>query len=298
MDAGRIPAGTAVPDRLDRYRRGAAAGGCAPGPEVSRQRQAFPIPMRLRGLRGRAHGIDVRDHPRRDPVHRVRPRNRIWRKLARLRGTSTAIGAHLDFLMDELKAFLLVAAVGVRLWRADGQATWLLESLLALVAVASAISLTTFLRRPEYAAATGAKMGHGRGDYGEGFAGETAAEAPAPRGPPPARSLSVKRVIEAAGSFVVHYPSYLVFVAICDRMDCFFTRIYSSTPRTSGARCWASPGSWAGGAHEGHHRCCRARAEAGTRDRRHPEVHGLGRRQANPASPAGSRWRPRARRSS
>jgi phosphatidylglycerophosphate synthase len=141
-------------------------------------------------------------------------------QLARLRGTSSAIGAHLDFLMDELKAFLLVASVGVRLWRGDGQAAWLLESLLALVAVASAISLTTFLRRPEYAAATGAKMGHGRGDYGEGFAGDTDREAPTPGGPP-ARSLSVKRMIEAAGSFVVHYPSYLVFVAICDRMDLF-----------------------------------------------------------------------------
>lgn len=95
-------------------------------------------------------------------------------QLARLRGTSSPIGAHLDFLMDELKAFLLVAAVAVRLWLADGQPRWLLEGLVALVAVASAISLTTFLRRPEYAAATGASVGHGRGDYGEGFA------APAP----------------------------------------------------------------------------------------------------------------------
>src|SRR5262245_60932378 len=56
-------------------------------------------------------------------------------QLARLRGTSSPIGAHLDFLMDELKAFLLVAAVGVRLWRADARAAWLIEALLALVAV-------------------------------------------------------------------------------------------------------------------------------------------------------------------
>jgi len=37
-------------------------------------------------------------------------------QLARLRGTSSPVGAHLDFLMDELKAFVLVAAVAVRLW--------------------------------------------------------------------------------------------------------------------------------------------------------------------------------------
>src|SRR5690242_858455 len=131
-------------------------------------------------------------------------------QLARLRGTSTPIGAHLDFLMDELKAFLLVAAVGVRLWRADGNPRWLLEGLLALVAVASAISLTTFLRRPEYAAATGAAVGHGLGDYGEGFAAKA-----------PPRGLSPKRLVEAAGSFVVHYPSYIVFIALANRIDIF-----------------------------------------------------------------------------
>jgi hypothetical protein len=133
-------------------------------------------------------------------------------QLARLRGTSTPIGAHLDFLMDELKAFLLVAAVGVRLWRADGRTRWLLEGLAALVAVAAAISLTTFLRRPEYAAATGAAVNRGRGDYGDGF---TAAP------PPAARGFSPKRAVEAVGSFVVHYPSYIVFVALANRLDLF-----------------------------------------------------------------------------
>jgi phosphatidylglycerophosphate synthase len=152
-------------------------------------------------------------------------------QLARLRGTSTPIGAHLDFLMDELKAFLLVAAVAVRLWRGDpgdGRDRWLLEGLLALVAVASAISLTTFLRRPEYAASTGAVVGQGRGDYSggvkaaEGTASETTASA-SPENAAPSRgsALSPKRLIEAAGSFVVHYPSYIVFVAIFDRMDVF-----------------------------------------------------------------------------
>jgi len=131
-------------------------------------------------------------------------------QLARLRGTSTPIGAHLDFLMDELKAFLLVAAVGVRLWRADGDARWLLEGLLALVAVAAAISLTTFLRRPEYAAATGTARQQGTGDYGEGFA--------APAAP---RGLSPKRAVEAVGSLIVHYPSYIVFVALFNRIDLF-----------------------------------------------------------------------------
>jgi phosphatidylglycerophosphate synthase len=141
-------------------------------------------------------------------------------QLARLRGTSSPVGAHLDFLMDELKAFLLVAAVGVRLWRADGRTAWLLEALLTLVAVASAISLTTFVRRPEYAAATGAPVSQGRGDYGGGFEGHApqAADAPAAGGGLVRR---VKGLAEALGGFLIHYPSYIVFVALADRLDLF-----------------------------------------------------------------------------
>ena len=145
-------------------------------------------------------------------------------QLARLKGTSSPVGAHLDFLMDELKAFLLIAAVGVRLWLASGESRWLLEALLGLVIVASAISLTTFLRRPEYAAATGARVGMGAGDYGDGFA------QPAPEGAGPvgtaagagkAARLSPMRALEALGKLIVHYPSYIVFVALANRIDLF-----------------------------------------------------------------------------
>jgi phosphatidylglycerophosphate synthase len=131
-------------------------------------------------------------------------------QLARLRGTSTPVGAHLDFLMDELKAFLLVAAVGVRLWQVHGEERWLLEALAGLCAVASAISLTTFVRRPEYLAVTGGAPPVTAGDYGEGFA--------AP--PPPAR-FSPARAVEALGKFLIHYPSYLVYVALADVLPWF-----------------------------------------------------------------------------
>jgi phosphatidylglycerophosphate synthase len=135
-------------------------------------------------------------------------------QLARLKGISSPVGAHLDFLMDELKAFLLIAAVGIRLWLASGRPWWLVEGLLGLVIVASAISLTTFMRRPEYAAATGSKAATGAGDYGDGFA----------EGPPAggaARRLSPLRAVEALGKLIVHYPSYILFVALADRIDLF-----------------------------------------------------------------------------
>jgi phosphatidylglycerophosphate synthase len=127
-------------------------------------------------------------------------------QLARLRGTSSPVGAHLDFLMDELKAFLLVAACGARLWWEKEVDFWMLEGLVGVVIVASAISLTTFVRRPEY-------VGSGprptsAGDYGEGFV-----QAPVRRGP--------LGLVEALGKFLMHYPSYLVYIAVLDRLDLF-----------------------------------------------------------------------------
>jgi phosphatidylglycerophosphate synthase len=132
-------------------------------------------------------------------------------QLARLRHRASPVGAHLDFLMDELKAFLLVAACGIRLWRADSHELWLVEAVLGLLVVASAISLTTFMRRPEYLTATGAARPQSAGDYGDGFAPAASK----------ARALSVVGLVEDLGRFLVHYPSYILIVAIADQLDVF-----------------------------------------------------------------------------
>jgi len=131
-------------------------------------------------------------------------------QLARLKGTSSPVGAHLDFLMDELKAFTLIAAIAVRLWMPAHDPRWLLEGLAGLVVLAAAISLTTFVRRPEYAAATGAAVSQGTGDYGEGFAQPAAAARRSPLA-----------LIEAVGRFIVHYPSHIWLVALVNRIDIF-----------------------------------------------------------------------------
>jgi hypothetical protein len=141
-------------------------------------------------------------------------------QLARLRGTSTPIGAHLDFLMDELKAFLLVAASGVRLWRELGVPFWLLEGLGGTVVVASAISLTTFVRRPEY----DGRRPTSAGDYGDGFVDSAT---PVPRGP--------VQLVEGLGKFLIHYPSYLVVVALFDRLD-LFLHVYVAINAAHAAR--------------------------------------------------------------
>ena len=132
-------------------------------------------------------------------------------QLARLKHMASPVGAHLDFLMDELKAFMLVAAAGLRLWQSDGHELWLVEALLGLVVIASAISLTTFMRRPEYLAATGAARPQSAGDYGDGFAAKELARP----------SASIVGLVEDLGRFLIHYPSYLLLVAIADQLDMF-----------------------------------------------------------------------------
>jgi phosphatidylglycerophosphate synthase len=126
-------------------------------------------------------------------------------QLARWRAASSSVGAHLDFLMDELKAFLLVSSSAVRWWRsAPASALPLVVGLFGLVAVASAISLTTFMRRPEYAKREGAPV-------------VLAPEAGEPLG----QRDGWIRTVERGGQFVLHYPSWILVPALFDRLDLF-----------------------------------------------------------------------------
>lgn len=122
--------------------------------------------------------------------------------LARWRGTASPVGHLLDFLMDELKAFCLLAAVAVRLFQEQQDVRFLLLGLFGLVALASGIALTTFVRRPEVAGPSTASTG--------------ATSAP--------RSLMRRIVglIESGAKFLIHYPSYLLYVALLGRIELYF----------------------------------------------------------------------------
>jgi hypothetical protein len=125
-------------------------------------------------------------------------------QLARLKSMSTPVGAHLDFLMDELKAFAVLGAVGVRLWLVKGDLYYLCATILGLAILASAISLTTFIRRPEYAPPP-----------------PTSGMAPPPPLPKDPIKLAV-RVVVGLAKFIAHYPSYMLFLALVDRIEFYF----------------------------------------------------------------------------
>ncbi|MCC6666943.1 MAG: CDP-alcohol phosphatidyltransferase family protein [Polyangiaceae bacterium] len=121
--------------------------------------------------------------------------------LARWRGTASATGHLLDFLMDEIKAFVLLGAVAIRMFRQAHDPRWLLLGVGGLVVLATGIAITTFQRRPEVSGKPA-----------------DAKEAPAPR-----RSLAraLAGLPLAGAKFLVHYPSYILYVAIAGRPELY-----------------------------------------------------------------------------
>lgn len=143
--------------------------------------------------------------------------------LARHKKLASKEGHLFDFFTDEIKAVLLAGALGVRLYRAGGFGPtlhlpfvdrWPAESPLFLFAatagsiiLASAISLTNFVRRPEISGK------------------ETTVEAYYETMETTQRRSIVGWVAWAVMTFLRflgHYPSHLWAFALADRLDGFF----------------------------------------------------------------------------
>lgn len=117
--------------------------------------------------------------------------------LARLRAVASPAGHLLDFLMDELKAFAILAAAAVRLQLEHPERPFLLLGLFGLVCLASGIALTSFIRHPVIAP---------------------------PKSEPVVathKPFSAARLIESSAKFVIHYPSYILYVALYGRLELF-----------------------------------------------------------------------------
>ena len=121
--------------------------------------------------------------------------------LARWRNQQSTPGHLLDFLMDEIKAFMILAAASVRLWREHQSETFLLIGLGGLVCLSTGIAITTFQRRPEIA--------------------PPAPPADAPVPPPPSVVKRAVGLVERVARFLIHYPSYILYVALTGRLEWF-----------------------------------------------------------------------------
>src|SRR5262249_35717031 len=145
-------------------------------------------------------------------------------QLARLKKTTSLVGHHLDFLMDEIKAFLVFASVTARLWRFSGDTNYLLVGLAGMACLGAGLSMTTFMRRPEYGAPPPTDDGQPA----------TLRELRGPVG------IAVG-LAERAARFVVHYPSYILLVALVPpgRLDFYFWA-YAAVNALYAARCFAA----------------------------------------------------------
>jgi phosphatidylglycerophosphate synthase len=126
-------------------------------------------------------------------------------QLARLESMTSEVGAYLDFLIDEVKALLLVGAFSVRLWLIHDEIMWLLAGLAGMALVSLATSLTNFVRRPEYA---GRDIKPGESARRKGARPE---------------GLLPKTLwgIQSLASWLVHYPSWFVYIALADGLSGF-----------------------------------------------------------------------------
>jgi len=122
--------------------------------------------------------------------------------LARARGVQSPTGHLLDFLMDEIKAFLILAAVASGAYRSTGRVDLLLWGLGGVVCLASGIGMTTFQRRPEVVGASPRSS--------SAVSGRSAVSPPSAVSP---RS-AVVRLAEGVGRFFIHYPSYIWLAAL------------------------------------------------------------------------------------
>ena len=126
-------------------------------------------------------------------------------QLARVTGRTSVVGGELDFMLDEIKAYLLIGALTVR-WVVieRGGLDALYVGLSTLVVLGAALSLTKFVRTPEYAEATGThRQTHG----------QSAGAAHARKGP--------LWPIEMSARLISQYPVCLPIFALFDRMDLF-----------------------------------------------------------------------------
>jgi CDP-alcohol phosphatidyltransferase len=139
--------------------------------------------------------------------------------LARHKKLASKEGHLFDFFTDELKATLLTGALALRLYGGGGYAVdlryrephdalFLVAGIVAVGVVASAISLTNFVRRPELTGKETPVEAH----Y------ETVDRSAVTRTPVQQAVAGVTTFLQ----FLNHYPSHLWLFALVGRLDLFF----------------------------------------------------------------------------
>jgi phosphatidylglycerophosphate synthase len=138
--------------------------------------------------------------------------------LARHKKIASKEGHLFDFFTDEIKAVLLASALPIRFWRAGalgldgkewpaGTPAFLLAGIAGAIIIASATSLTNFVRRPEISGRASTVEAH----Y------ETVEEKK-----PTSLVGRIAALITTFLRFLNHYPSHIWLFALAGRLDVMF----------------------------------------------------------------------------
>jgi len=114
---------------------------------------------------------------------------------ARVKKMFSPVGLKLDYLIDEIKMFFLIPAIGYRLYVETGNMWPIYISLVGTAAASTGIGLTSFMRSPEY---TGQSQLQTR-SFQKGVVG----------------------LIMRFFSFLINYPSWILIPVIFNRIDYF-----------------------------------------------------------------------------
>lgn len=141
--------------------------------------------------------------------------------LARARGVQSPTGHLLDFLMDEIKAFAILAAVTSGAYLSTGRIEFLYWGLGGVVCLASGIGITTFQRRPEVLAER--EQARASSDADVSAVVDASASASPSGSASASTAVSTSRpsalrsavaLAERVGKFFIHYPSYIWIAAL------------------------------------------------------------------------------------
>lgn len=138
--------------------------------------------------------------------------------LARFKKIASKEGHLFDFFADEMKALLLVAALGVRLWLTGGigidgsrwperDPRFLIAGIVGTLVLAAGLALTNFVRRPELS--------------GQETTVEAHYESQQEKKPASIVGRVAKLIFDLL-RFLNHYPSHIFIFAATARFDVFF----------------------------------------------------------------------------
>lgn len=143
-------------------------------------------------------------------------------QLARIKNIQSKIGDSLDSLFDGAKALIILTAVSLRLFFIHQNSLYLILGIGGLLLVATSLMLTRFTRTEEYLESA-ERIKNYKSQNSGGRSGERISS------PFVSSAQTAIKMLEKIGKFLIHYPSYIIYFALMNKMEwflCIYAGVY------------------------------------------------------------------------